>query len=235
MIFGGLTWRSGSCGSWAEVEHARSCPPQIGLFGVGHVDEGLGSGDVVDGGDASVLDAEVFLDDLHDGGEAVGGAGCVGDDLVLGREELMVASEDDIEHAGLLDGSRYDNTLDATFFRVGLEGVDFEELPGTFEDHVNAHGLEIDLGVVLLLGERDLLAVHEEATIGVLLNVLVPGAVDRVILGEVCGRLDGAKVVDVDDFHGWVIPCVSEDETPNTTESVDGYFDFLGSKHLVSV
>ena len=39
-------------------------PPSHLLLGHGHVDNGLGAGDVVDGRDASVSDSELLVNDL---------------------------------------------------------------------------------------------------------------------------------------------------------------------------
>jgi len=51
-------------GGGGQVDQPAACAPQVGLFGVGCVHEGLRVGEVVDGGDAAVADAQLLVDDL---------------------------------------------------------------------------------------------------------------------------------------------------------------------------
>lgn len=65
----GVDLDNGSGGSGtggAEVHHTGSGPPQVGLFSVGHVDNGLRTGDIVDGSNATPDDTKVFLNDFYD-------------------------------------------------------------------------------------------------------------------------------------------------------------------------
>ena len=64
----------------------------------------------VDGGHQPVADAEVVVEHLHHGGEAVGGAGRIGDDVVIVGIVFAVV---DPQHHGqvLATGGRGDNHL----------------------------------------------------------------------------------------------------------------------------
>ena len=51
-------------------------------------------------GDHAVFDAEIFVDHLNHGGDAVCGAGCRGEQVVLVRLiEMIIAAHDNVECA----------------------------------------------------------------------------------------------------------------------------------------
>ena len=179
----------------------------------------------MDGGNAPVLDAKVLLDDLDDRGEAVGSATGIGHELLLLLEQAVVAAQHDVEGLGLLDGGGNDDALHAALGEVRFERLDLEELAGAFHDHVDAHGGPVDLGEVLLLGEGDGLVVDGEGIVVDLVDLVMPRAMNRVVLDEVRGRFAAAQVVDVDDFQGRVVPRVAEDETADAAEAVDCALD----------
>ena len=116
----------------------------------------------MDGGNATVPDAEAFLDDLNDGGKAVGRAAGVGYQLQLIPEQAVVAAQDDVEGLRFLDGCRNDDALDAALVEVGTEVGNLEEFARAFHDHFNSHAGPIDLLVVGLLAEGHGLAVDGE-------------------------------------------------------------------------
>lgn len=66
----------------------------------------------MDGGHETLDNSEVVVDDLGEGGEAVGGAGSVGDDGVLGVVLLEV--DTDNEHGGISRGGGDDDLLGTT-------------------------------------------------------------------------------------------------------------------------
>ena len=101
------------------------------------VDDGLGIGEVMQGGEHAVLDAELFVDDLDDGGDAVGGATGVGDDVIyLGIVEVVITAHDDVEDV-VFDGGGDDDFFDSSI-EIGLEGGGVAELAGALEDDVDA-------------------------------------------------------------------------------------------------
>jgi hypothetical protein len=98
----------------------------------------LGVGDVVDRGDHTPFDANAGVDDLDDGSKAVCCARRGRDDVVYRRViEVVVASHDDVQNAIVLDGSRDDDLAHAAV-EVGLQQLGCAELPGGFEDDVDA-------------------------------------------------------------------------------------------------
>ena len=75
------------------------------------VHHNLGVGHIVDRGDGSVDDPELFVNNLNDWSDAVGGAGSGGDEVVLGRiVEVIVAAHHNIE------GFLFDGCCDDHFF-----------------------------------------------------------------------------------------------------------------------
>mmetsp|Transcript_32507 Transcript_32507/g.95811 ORF Transcript_32507/g.95811 Transcript_32507/m.95811 type:complete len:436 (-) Transcript_32507:117-1424(-) len=215
-------------GGGTQVEHTGTGTAEVGLLGVGHVDQSLGAGNVMDGGNAAVLDTKIFLDDLDDRRQTVGRTTGIGNQLLLLREESMVAPQNDVEGLGFLDGGRDDDALHAAFREVRVERLDLEELAGAFHHHVDAHGGPVDLGEVGLLGEGDGLVVDGEGGVVDLVDLVVPRAMDRIVLDEVRGRFAGADVVDVNDFERGIVPGVAEDETSDAAKAVDGALDGHG-------
>jgi hypothetical protein len=64
----------------------------------------------MDGGDGAVPDADAFVDHLHNGGEAVGGAACGCHQMVgLRVVEVVVHAIDDVQRAAVLDRGGHDH------------------------------------------------------------------------------------------------------------------------------
>ena len=108
----------------------------------GTIDGLLGGGGGVDGGHESLGDAEVVVDDLGERGQAVGGAGSVRDDVVLGLVGIQVDSAD--EHGGISRGGRDDDLLGTT---LQVEGglLDGGENTGRFDDVLGTSSTPLDL------------------------------------------------------------------------------------------
>ena len=97
----------------------------------------LGGGGGVNGGHEAVGDAELVVQDLGDGGQAVSGAGSVGDERSCPGVVLVEVDAAD-EHRGIvLAGSGEDNDLGAGV-QVRLGGFLGQELTGALEDVINA-------------------------------------------------------------------------------------------------
>lgn len=123
------------------------------------VDDGLGVGEVMQGGEHAVLDAECFVDDLDDGCDAVGGATGVGDDVINGGiVEVVVAAHDDVEDV-VFDGGGNDDFFDSGI-EVGLEGFGVAEFPGALEDDVDAG--PVGFGRVVVGGEGEGFAIDDD-------------------------------------------------------------------------
>ena len=176
-----------------------ACAAQILLLGEA-VNNGLGGGRGMDGGHEAFDNAEVVIDDLGDRGQAVGGAGSVGNELHVGGVLVQVDAAD--EHGGVvLCGAGHDDDLGA--------GIDMSL--GLLLGQVNAGALEHVLNTQLTPGDEGSVAV---GLIGEDLDGL---AVDG----------DGAVLVVADDFaveaavDGIVLHAVS-DVGSGMTGSADG-------------
>jgi len=117
------------------------------------VDGGLGmDGFVHGGGHDALLDAEVFVDDLGQRGETVGGAGGVGHDAqVLG---VLLAVHAHHEHGSVVLGRNgHDDFLGTADEVLGCAGI-VEELASGFDDVVGAVVAPQDLGGIQLVGHK---------------------------------------------------------------------------------
>ena len=173
------------------------------------------------GGEHAVLDTEFLVDDLDDGGDAVGGATCVGDDVIDGGVvEVVVDSHDDVEDV-VFDGGGDDDFFDSGV-EVGLQGGGVAEGARAFEDDVDAG--PVDLGGVVLGGEGELLTVDDDVLL-IVRDVVSPATVDGVELEEVGGALGGGVgVVDADELEVGIVESSAEDETTDAAESIDSDF-----------
>ena len=151
------------------------------VLGGGTIDGLLGGGVGVDGGHESLSDAELVVDDLGEGSQAVGGARGVGDN-VGGTVVLLVVDTHD-EHGGIGGGSRDDDLLGTTLQVSGglvLGGED----TGGLDDILGAGVLPGDGRGVSLAVELDLVAVDDQ--VGTVVGDLtLEDAVAGVILEHV--------------------------------------------------
>ena len=153
-------------------------------------------------------------------GEAVGGAGGRGDDVVIGGQRLVVDVVDDRGEV-VARGSGDDDLLGAgvdVSLGLGLGGVE----AGALEDDVNAELAPGELGGVGLLVDGNLLAVDGD---GVLAghDLVVTGvvALRGVVLQEVREHVGGGEVVDGDDLGALVTEHLTERQTADATKAVD--------------
>jgi hypothetical protein len=97
------------------------------------VDDGLGVGDVVDGGHATVDDTDMFMHHLDHRCQTVGGAGGRAQQMVPGRiVQLIVDPVDDIECT--LRRRRHDDLLHA-LVEVTPQGLRLPVMPACGLDH----------------------------------------------------------------------------------------------------
>ena len=119
----------------------------------GSVNGLLGGGGGVDGGHQGLGDAEVVVDDLGEGGQAVGGAGGVRDNVVLGLVGIQVDSAD--EHGGIGRGGRDDDLL-GTALQVEGGLLDGGEDTGRLDDVLGLSSTPLDLlGFQAIVGWDD--------------------------------------------------------------------------------
>ena len=68
------------------------------------INDDLGVGDVVDGGERSAFDADCFMKSFDDWCNRVGGAArCCGDGVGRRRVQIVVTANDDVEHSIIVD------------------------------------------------------------------------------------------------------------------------------------
>ena len=194
------------------------------------VDDGLGVGEVMQGGEHSVFEAEGFVDHFDDWRDAISGAGGVGDDVIGGGVvELIVAAHNDVEDT-FFDGGSDDDFFDAGV-EVGLQAFGVAEGSGAFEDDVDAR--PVDFGRMVLGGVGESMAVDEDAVVGEG-NIAIPAAVDGVEFEEVGGGFGvGLGVVESDEFELGIVEGGAKDEATDAAKSVDS--DFHGRFMIIGV
>ena len=179
----------------------------------------------MDGGHKTLNDAEVVVNDLGKGSEAVGGAGCVGYDLDIGSIAVEVYTAD--EHRSVILGGTGENDNLSTCIEVGLCLLGGKKCAGAFENILDTHFTPGKLGGVAVADNGNALAVYDDcAVIG--LNGAVKATVNGIILYGVC-ELSGGLVgsVDCDDLDIVGNDCGSENQTTDTAKTVNCYFDHV--------
>lgn len=151
------------------------------VLGGRSIDGLLGGSVRVDGGHETLDDAELVVEDLGQGSQAVGGARSVGDDIGLAIVGVLVDAHH--VHGGIGGGSRDDDLLGATV-KVGLGLLGGGEDASGLDDVLGASVLPGDVGGVALSVELDLLAVDSKV-IAVDGDGAVEDTVGRVILEHV--------------------------------------------------
>ena len=151
------------------------------VLGRGAVDGLLGGGVGVDGGHETLDDAEVVVDNLGEGSQAVGGARGVGDDGGLAIVGLLVDAHH--VHGGIRRRGRDDDALGATL-EMGAGLLGGGEHAGRLDDVLSTGVLPRDGRRVPLGVELDSLAVDNQA-VGGGLDGAVEDAVGRVVLEHV--------------------------------------------------
>ena len=102
-----------------------------------------------------------------------------------------------------------------------------EEETGGFNYVFCAYGIPLEVGGVAFCSHTDVLTVHDElALFYVARDLALELTVHRVVLEHVCEVVDRAEVVDTHNLDVVTIfDGSAENETADTTETVDTYFD----------
>ena len=153
-------------------------------------------------------------------GEAVGGAGGRGDDVVISGQDVMV----DVEHDGgevIARRSGDDDLLGAgvdVSLGLGLAGVETGALQHDVDVELAPRELcRVSLGVdgdLLAVDLNEVLASHDGVVAGVV-------ALRRVVLQEVSKHLGGGEVVDSDDLGALMTKHLTEGQAADATKAVD--------------
>ena len=99
----------GSSCAWDDVLATGSAEPPLARTGLGAIDRRLGSSQCVDRGHETLLNSPLVVDDLGQGGQAVRGAGSVGDDIHVRGVGVLVDAHD--KGWGVVAGRRGENDL----------------------------------------------------------------------------------------------------------------------------
>ena len=200
----------------------------------------------MDGGHETLSNAELVVDDLGERGQAVGGAGCVGEDVDVLGVGLFVDTDDKHGRVGRRGG---DDDLLGTTLQVELGLFMLGEDTGRLDHVPDARVLPGDVGGVLFAVELDGLAVDNER-VTLVVDRTLEDAVGTVVFEHVGGVVNlNEGVVDGDNVYASVFETVdgvriiflwplfffffffsmysriTEDDTADTTESVDSNLD----------
>lgn len=179
----------------------------------------------MDGGHEAFDYAEVVVEDLCKRCKAVGGAGCVGNDLYVGSVLIKVYTAD--EHRSIVLGGAGENDYLSACIKVSLCLLGGEECAGALENILNAHCAPGKLCGIAVADYCNALAVYGDGII-VVLNGSLETAVYGVVLNGVCqlcraliGSIDGNDLDIVSDDAG------SECQTANAAKTIDSNFNHI--------
>jgi hypothetical protein len=216
----------GTGGGGHNVEGGSASTAEIAVRGI---KETLVTSVGVSGGHGSLDNSELLVNNLDEGGKAVGGARSIGDDLV--RVLVLVSIDtDDVGGDVISLGGGSDEDLLGTSFKMlgGTLGVN--EDTGTLNDEIDVHGGPGELEGVAGRDDGDGLTVDSEGGVTGDLDISIEGSHGGIVLEQVRGLLDTARVVDADNLDvgvGTALPAAEELAT-NTAETVDSNLDLLG-------
>jgi hypothetical protein len=191
---------------------------------VREVQDALVVGVRVDRRHQALDDAEVLVEDLRHRRHTVGGAGGVGDDVVVRRVVLVLVDAHDDGDVLVLGRSRNEDLLGAT--GQVLRGVFLlREDAGRLDDDVDAQLAPRDVGGVALGEDLDGLAVDGDRVGGVG-DLLLEAAQDGVVLQQVSGGRGVTQVVDSHDLDvSTLLQQRAEVVTTDAAKAVDAYAD----------
>ena len=215
----------GTGGGRDDVHGGRSAASPVLLGGA--VDHHLGGSEGVYGRHERLLNAELVVDDLDDGGQAVGGAGRAREDV--GADVVLLVDTHDDDLGVVLGGGGHDHLLGSTV-DVHLAGVLGQECARGLAQVGRPELAPADLFGLAGVGGHDTLAVDDD---GVALHVhlAVETAVHRVVL-ELVGHVLGISTsVDGDEVALGVLDGDTGNEATDAAEAVDP--DGHGHVHVV--
>ena len=192
----------------------------------------------MDGGHQALGDAEAFLQQhVHDRREAVGGAGGVGDDVVVGRIVKIVIDAHHHDQVFALGRGGDDDLLGASLdMALGFLGL--SEQSGGLDHDIHAEFLPRQAAGFAGADDFHLIAVDKEGVVSLVSHLTRERALCGVIfhqVGEVVSRDDVAhghhvdRVADEALFYHCTIS-----QSADSAESVDCYFYCHIKKEIVS-
>ena len=176
----------------------------------------------MNGGHQAIGDTPVVVQDLGNGGQAVGGAGSVGDELHVGGVLIQVDTAD--EHGSvILGGSGHDDLLGAGV-QMALALLLGQEQAGGLHNILSTQLSPRQVGGIALGRDRDLLAVDDDGALSVA-DLSVALAVHRIILQHISQVVGGAQIVDAHDLDFGMIQACAEHHAADTAEAIDANFN----------
>ena len=174
------------------------------------------------GGHQAVGDAELIIQNLGDGGQAVGGAGGVGHEGHVGGIGIQVDAAH--EHGGVvLGGGGHDDLLGAGV-DMALSLLLGQEQTGGLHHVLRAQLTPGNVGGVALGVDGDLLAVDHDGVLGGR-DLTLELAVHGVVLQHIGQIVSGAQVVDAHDLNVGMVDAGTEDHTADPAKPVNTNFD----------
>jgi hypothetical protein len=186
---------------------------------VRRVEEALITRVGVDRAHEALFDPEGVVEDLHHRREAVGGAGCVRNDVVFVRVVEIGVDPDAEGEVGIFRRSGDDDLLRARGDVLARTGL-VEEETGRLEDDGNALATPIEVGGVFLGCREDAVAFHGDGLI-IILDRAVVATRGGVVLEEVSESLVVGEVVDRDNFLELFVGHGAKDHASDASEAVD--------------
>lgn len=191
---------------------------RVGVVDVGQI---LVVGVGVNGGHQAAFDAQLAVQHLGHGRQAVGGAGGVGDDLVRLAQQVVV---DAIDHGGIgaFGRGRDDHFAGAGADMRGRLGSVGEQA-GAFKHHVDLLGGPGQLGRIADGADGNPVAVDGQAFL-IVLHVCIKSAVHGVVFEQVGIDRAVAQVVDGDDLQVLTVALgikCAQDITADTAKTID--------------
>lgn len=217
---------SGTSGGGDDVKSSGASAAEVAVSGV---EEALVARVRVSGSHHSADDAELIVENLHEGGHAVGGTGSVGHDVVLVVGViLLVDTHDKGANAFTLAWGSNEDLLRAGL-NVLARALKVNEDTGGLDNDVDVHGLPRELEGVAVGDNLDFLTINGNSILTGN-DISVKGAEDGVVLEKMAGGLDAGGVVNGNDLHVGVCAAgpAANEVTADATEAVDGDADLHG-------
>src|SRR3989338_119687 len=181
----------------------------------------------VDGSHKALFYPEILMEYLGHGCKRVSGARGIGEDFVLGFEEMLVYSQDDCCVYSVLGRGREEYLLCAgleVFFTIGPGG----EYPGGFYGNVHAEVFPGEPGRVLFLQEFDSLAVYYQGISSGFYGAL-EFTMHRVVLQKECQGFGIGKVIYGYYLYIWSLCYGPKGYSSYPTKAIYAYFDWHGN------
>src|SRR5579862_6843311 len=177
----------------------------------------------VDGGHAAGHNFEGIVHHFGNRRQAVGGAGGVGNNVVLGRIVNLLVHPQHESDVLVLGRGGDDHLLHrAAQVLFGVLGVG--EAAGGFEHHLRSHRVPGQLGRILFREHAEAAPVYANA-VGAGADVVAQVAQDGIVLEQVGQGFGVGQVVDRHKFDIAVIERGTQHVAPDAAESINAYFD----------